>query len=151
ALTNGTLRTWGSNGNGELGLGFASTTPQLTPQTVTGISDVKAGAGVVAAGLGHALALRTGGGTPAVAAWGANNLSQLGDGATTNRPSPVSVDLTALGLPAGYTLVTLAAGVFHSALIYRPSGNDDSTNRVATWGSNFAGELGNGTTGTAVV
>jgi alpha-tubulin suppressor-like RCC1 family protein len=65
-------------------------------------------------------------------AWGLNNKSQLGDGTTTNRPTPVQV--------SGLTGVTaVAAGNEHSLAL-----KSDGT--VWGWGSNSNGQLGNGVT-----
>ncbi|MFN8489077.1 MAG: hypothetical protein U0350_15930 [Caldilineaceae bacterium] len=75
---------WGYNSNGQLGNG--ATTTGLTPINVTGlISNVLS---IASANSGHTCALLTGG---AVKCWGYNGYGQLGDGATTDRVTPVSV------------------------------------------------------------
>ena len=68
-------------------------------------------------------------------AWGRNTSGQLGDGVGgTNVHVPIAVTLP---LPAGVTLLDLAAGeVFSAALA--------SDGSVWTWGSDFHGVLGDG-------
>ncbi|MCN9243593.1 Ig-like domain repeat protein [Streptomyces sp. RY43-2] len=66
-------------------------------------------------------------------AWGLNDLGQLGDGTTTNRNTPVAVDL-----PAGTQLTAVAGGGEHSLGL-------TSDGRVLAWGGNFFGQLGDGT------
>lgn len=83
-LSNGTVRCWGSNGGGQLGDG--TTTPSSSPVTVAGLTGVAA----VARGLGdfHTCVRMS---TGKVRCWGENSTGQVGDGTTTNRPSPVEV------------------------------------------------------------
>lgn len=76
-----------------------------------------------AAGSGHRLALTSDG---AVWAWGANDRHQLGDGTTTDRPTPVRVPF-----PAGTTIRSVAA-VASSSLAA------DSAGRVWAWGFDVA-------------
>jgi alpha-tubulin suppressor-like RCC1 family protein len=126
AKPDGTVWAWGSNSNGQLGDGTATT--RLTP--------VQAGAGVlsgvasVAAGQSHSLALLSAG---TVRAWGLNTNGQLGDGTTTQRSSPVAVT----GLTG--VVVAIAAGQSHSLAV-----KSDGT--VWAWGLNTNGQLGDGTT-----
>jgi len=124
-LNNGTVKTWGTNGRGNLGLG--DTTNRLTPTLVQGLANVKA----VSAGWGHVLALRTDG---TVCSWGYNQDGQLGLGLedTTDRYRPTVIS----GL-AGVCAV--AAGAWHSVALI----NNGS---VRTWGYNHEGELGQGDT-----
>src|SRR5262249_53700825 len=62
--TDGTVYAWGLNANGQLGLGN-TTSPQLTPVAIPGLSGVVA----IAAGDLHALAVKADG---TVWAWGSN-------------------------------------------------------------------------------
>ncbi len=94
-----------------------------------GVPGLSSGAVDVAAGFFHALAVLDDG---TIRAWGINSNGQLGDGTTTNSPSPVPV----VGLSDA---VAVAAGSDHSLALL-----GDGT--VVAWGSNFHGELGNGTT-----
>lgn len=120
----GTVWAWGRNDTGQLGI--ASTTGQTAPVPVTAL----AGAFVqIAAGAGHAVALRSDG---TVWTWGANGVGQLGDGTATQRNTPVQA--------AGLTdIVALASGARHS-LALKGDGS------VWAWGANGAGQLGDGTT-----
>jgi alpha-tubulin suppressor-like RCC1 family protein len=85
ALTSGGgVSCWGNNGDGQLGDG--TTSPRYTPVAVSGLSS---GVTVVAAGGSHTCAVTSGGG---VVCWGYNSSGQLGDGTSTQRLTPVSVN-----------------------------------------------------------
>jgi hypothetical protein len=75
-----------------------------------------------------------------VKCWGANNLGQLGIGptpATTSTPTAVS----GLG-----PIINLTAGSNHSCAVIPGVGTAPGTGPIKCWGSNSAGQLGNGTT-----
>jgi alpha-tubulin suppressor-like RCC1 family protein len=124
--TAGAVRCWGANEHGQLGDG--TTTTRTTPVAVNGLA---AGVTAIAAGHGHTCAVTVSGG---VKCWGANDAGQLGDGTTTDRPTPVTVS----GLASGVLAVT--AGANHTCALM-------NVGSVKCWGSNWNGQLGNGTTG----
>jgi alpha-tubulin suppressor-like RCC1 family protein len=121
--SDGTVWSWGYNGNGQLGDG--TTIQEKLPVQSILISSVIQ----VAAGESHTLALKSDG---TVWAWGYNGYGQLGNGTTTNSSSAVQVT----GLSG---VVRIAAGAYHSMAL-----KSDGT--VWTWGYNGYGELGNGGT-----
>jgi ribosomal protein L3 len=125
AATPGTGLAWGNNLYGQLGNGTNSTTP-VNVQLPAGTTITK-----IAAGFSHSLAVTS---TGAVLAWGDNGAGELGNGTNTNSATPVNVQL-----PAGTTVTAIAAGYFHSLAL-------TSTGAVLAWGTNMAGQLGNGTT-----
>ncbi|GGN25351.1 hypothetical protein GCM10011609_79620 [Lentzea pudingi] len=129
-LADGTVRAWGPNSWGELGAGwhtyngFAS-----VPVRVKGLSGVTA----LAASQWNGYALRSDG---TVWGWGYNYDNQLGPRSTT--PDGI------IDLPvriAGLDNVVAIAATTGTGYALRTDGT------VWSWGSNFAGELGNGTTG----
>jgi alpha-tubulin suppressor-like RCC1 family protein len=123
--TGGGVRCWGSNADGQLGDG--TTIDRLSPVDVSGLAG-----GVTAVDLGavHTCALTTGGG---VKCWGANWNGQLGDGATTDRLTPVDVS----GLTSG--VGAISAGSFHTCAVTTGRG-------LKCWGDNWLGQLGDGAT-----
>ncbi|HUP70849.1 MAG TPA: hypothetical protein VM142_13695 [Acidimicrobiales bacterium] len=148
----GTVLSWGQNGDGQLGDGYAAAddplyalkrnvvNPEINedppsqraePGPVAGLGS---GSGVVAvaAGAQHSLALKADG---TVLAWGANGVGQLGRDAVSgpsHRPAPVA------GLGSGSGVVAVAAGGAHNLAL-----KNDGT--VLAWGDNTYGELGDGT------
>ena len=120
--SDGTVWTWGNNGDGQLGDG--GTTGSSIPDQVNDLSGVSA----IASGADHSMALKSDG---TVWAWGRNQFGQLGDGTTIQRNTPVQV--------SGLTGVTaIAGGALHSIAL-----KSDGT--VWTWGLNENGQLGDGT------
>ncbi|MFP2927300.1 RCC1 domain-containing protein [Pyxidicoccus sp. 3LG] len=113
------MLSWGDNTSGQLGDG--TTTQRNAPVSVSNLTDVTA----IAAGHGHALALRAGG---TLLAWGNNAYGQLGDLSVTNRTVPVQV-LTAVK--------SMDASAQHS-LAVRTDGS------LWAWGDNGFGQLGTG-------
>ncbi len=123
--TSGTLQCWGRNSAGQLGNG--SHGRSTLPIAVVSLDDAMV---AVSSGREHACAVTTGGG---VRCWGSNGAGQLGDGSTNNRLTPVSVT----GLAGAVT--TVGTGAAHSCALTQRGG-------VQCWGSNWAGQLGDGTT-----
>jgi alpha-tubulin suppressor-like RCC1 family protein len=123
--TNGGMKCWGGNSNGQLGDG--SDRERFTPVDVRDLnSDVQA----ISAGWGHTCAVTTGG---RAKCWGWNIHGQLGDGNRTNRLTPVSVT----GLGNGVEAV--AAGSSHTCALTMTGG-------AKCWGLNGSGQLGDGST-----
>jgi alpha-tubulin suppressor-like RCC1 family protein len=120
-LTDGTVRTFGRNDFGQLGLN--DTTSRLTPVQVFGISS---SATAVACGSSHTAILLANG---TVRTCGENSFGQLGVNDTTNRSTPVQVwgissSAVAVAVGGVYTAVLLADGT------------------VRTFGANAQGQLG---------
>jgi alpha-tubulin suppressor-like RCC1 family protein len=131
AMADGTVRGWGLNG-GRLGDG--TTTSRLAPVQASGLTNIVA----VAAGFDHSLALKSDG---TVWAFGTNTTGQLGDGTTTTRTSAVPV----VGL-SGVT--SIAAGDGFSLAV---QGDGAGSGLVWAWGTNAAGQLGDGSTLTRTI
>jgi alpha-tubulin suppressor-like RCC1 family protein len=123
----GTVSCWGSNNFGQLGIGTTSSTPSLSPVTVSGITD-----GVELTMGRYHVCVRHGVGGGTVSCWGRNANGQLGDGSATDRVVPTVV---ALPGPA----VHVVGGGFHTCAVLA----DDS---VYCWGLGSSGQLGTGNT-----
>ncbi|MGH1491992.1 MAG: RCC1 domain-containing protein, partial [Acidimicrobiales bacterium] len=132
-LRSGRVNCWGSNFAGELGDGTndGSTTPVVV-QAVGGGGDLTRIKQIDAGNHSCALSL-----TGQVVCWGFNDHGQLGDGTNDNRNTPVFVDDGTLG-ELTKVKQTAGGGTYTCALL--------TNGRVNCWGSNFAGELGDGTT-----
>ncbi len=129
---NGQLMAWGRNDEGQLGDG--TTTRRLTPVRV-GASINFAGVKTLTGGRDHGVAVKTDG---SVWAWGSNNYGQVGDGTTTDKLTPVAIDVN--GSTAGLGTASDAAAGAHHSYALRTDGT------VASWGRNYRTELGDGTT-----
>ena len=115
---------WASGANTAGQLGDGSTVDRTHPVPVM------RGVIALAAGNAHSLFLKCDG---SVWASGANAFGQLGDGSQVNQSEPVQVSLDAL--PAGVTIVALAAGSHHSLFLA-------SDGTVWACGLNADGQLG---------
>lgn len=115
-------RGWGSNRNGEIGIG--NKTKQSQPQIVMFVPDATA----ISSGKDHTLFLKADG---TVLASGFNNQCQFGDGTRVSSDTPVPVkNLT--------NVIQISGGWHHSVAL-----KSDGT--VWTWGYNDSGQLGNET------
>ena len=144
--SDGNAWAWGYNYYGQLGNGTTSNSGQSTPVRVK-TPDRKTYPDLpadftylqVSAGGSHSLALGSDGN---VYAWGYNYYGQLGDGTDSDRNAPVRVKTpdrkTYPDLPADFTYLQVSAGYLHSLAL----GSDGN---AYAWGSNNAGQLGNGT------
>ncbi len=132
-LDDGTVRCWGANDAGQLGLGHTATIgDDETPSFVRPIS-LGAAAVELAAGESHTCARLV---TGAIQCWGANDAGQLGLGhADTigDDERPNSTSTVALAAPA----VGLAAGARHTCAILTNAS-------LVCWGEGLDGRLGLG-------
>jgi alpha-tubulin suppressor-like RCC1 family protein len=121
-LSDGTVRCWGSNENGELGDG--TELDRSTPAPVIGLDHVVQ----ISVGRGTSCALLADG---TAQCWGHNNYGQLGDGTFVSRslPAPVTklVRCKQIAIAYGHGCALLDDGDVHC------------------WGANSSGELGDRT------
>jgi len=118
------LKCWGSNGAGQLGAG--TYTDRYTPTTI----NVGGAVGLLALGDSHTCAFVTSGAL--LKCWGWNGSGQLGDGTTTDRYNPTTINV-------GGAVGLLALGGYHTCAYVTSSA------LLKCWGSNGAGQLGAGT------
>jgi alpha-tubulin suppressor-like RCC1 family protein len=127
----GTIKCWGQNAFGQLGNGnkFASPTPVVVSTiSTTPVVDL-------AAGERHTCALFSSG---SVECWGMNDSGQTGDPSTTTSTTLRPVQVVASGA------IAIALGAAHSCAVIA----DGNVRRMECWGSNGAGQLGDGSTST---
>ena len=131
ALASGAPYCWGGNWNGQLGDGTNTTTNVPVAVDVSGvlagktITDLQAGGYtfcVLADGLPYC--------------WGYNSSGQLGDGTNTESNVPVAVDMT--GVLNGKTIMKLGLGDSSACVL-------TTDHLLYCWGSNYDGQLGDGT------
>ncbi len=136
ALSNdGKLYAWGNNMFGQLGDGSTNTSPRPLEVRLTG---ALAGKKVVsmAAGGRFSLALCADG---TVAAWGANDIGQLGAGSEkTLSREPLAVDTS--GVLKGRVITQVRAGLEFAVAL-------SSEGKIFAWGQNRHGALGTGVSG----
>ncbi len=125
-LENGSLKCWGGDASGQLGLRTDITADTKTPQVVPGSNGVSQ---QVVTGDSHNCVRETNG---VVKCWGANSFGQLGVGNNVNASTPQLV----LGLTA---VTQLASSVYHTCAI-------ETAGTVKCWGSNDNAQLGLGNT-----
>ena len=128
-LDDGSVSCWGQNNFGQLGDG--TTTDRNAPTQISSLGTDRT-AVAITAGDFHTCAILDDG---SVSCWGSNNYGQIGDGTTTDRNTPTPTS----SLGTDRTAVAITAGGLHTCAIL-----DDGS--VSCWGSNWDGQLGDGTT-----
>lgn len=158
-LSNGTVKCWGSNADGQLGDDTTASWPYVRVSGIVNAIQVSAGrshtcallssrkikcwgdgdaAPTPVSGITNAIEVSAGAdhtcallSNRAIECWGSNDYGQLGDGTTTSRPTPVEVS----GIS---NAVQVSAGVVYTCAVL---GNG----AVKCWGLNDDGQLGVGT------
>ena len=115
----GTVWTWGTNSNGQLGTGDNIT--KATPTKVRDIEDVRD----ISVGYYDTIAVKQDG---TVWAWGYNGYGQLGDGTSSDRTKPVQV-IKADGAPLT-KIVKVSAGTYRTVAL-------DEEGNVWVWGYGY--------------
>ena len=123
-MTDGTVKCWGTNSEGELGHGTTSA-DVLTPVDVLGLPGP---VGSVSASSYHSCVVTTAG---AAMCWGSNLFHQLGNGTGIDSSVPVGVS----GLSSGVSAIS--ATPFGTCALTTAGG-------VKCWGANDHGQLGTG-------
>jgi len=138
-LNDGSVKCWGRNAYGQLGLGDLNNRGDGSNEMGNNLPTVNLGTGETAsaliAGFSHTCALLNGGG---VKCWGFNVYGQLGMGDTIWRgdgPGEMGNSLPTVDLGSGSTASAVGAGGFHTCALL----NDAS---VKCWGRNNDGQLG---------
>ena len=125
-------------GNNEYGqLGDGTTTNSVLPICISDKENELKGKKIISisAGEGHTVAIDEEG---KAYTWGFNYYGQLGDGTTTNSVLPICISDKENELK-GKRIVDISAGYGHTVAI-------DEEGKVYTWGDNYCGQLGDGTT-----
>ncbi len=140
-LDNGSLKCWGSNEAGQLGLGDTLDRGDQAGEMGDSLPAVDLGPGrtavEVVAGTSHTCARLD---DAKVKCWGASTLGEGGLGSTASRgrmPGQMGASLPAIDLGAGRSATSLTAGHNSTCALL-----DNAT--VKCWGRNYDGELGLG-------
>ena len=142
-LDNGTVKCWGNNGSGQLGLGDTATRGDGPGEMGDALPPVDLGTGRTAT----AISIGPGASTTCalldngtVKCWGDNGHGQLGLGDTVDRgdgPGEMGDALPAVDLGTGRTATAVAAGLHHVCATL-------DTRALKCWGEGGAGQLGLG-------
>ncbi len=133
---NGTVKCWGNNSDGEVGIDSTAWSIGCSAAQMGDAGIVSLGGSDVTAvdvGATHACALRSNG---EVKCWGNNGSGQLGVGHTTE----LRVPSAALSLGSEFVPRAIALGGNHTCAV-------SNQNRVKCWGEGSAGQLMNGLLG----
>lgn len=140
-LDDDSVKCWGNNSSGELGLGDTANRGQLADDMGDLLPRVELGTGrkakMISAGFFHTCAVLD---DDSVKCWGNNAYGQLGIGTTTNRGTgsgQMGDNLPVVQLGTGRTAKAVSAGWLYTCALL----DDDS---VKCWGYNKSGELGLG-------
>ena len=138
-LNDGSIKDWGRNDFGQLGLGNTNTLGDGSGEMGNSLTKVDLGTGrtavAIAAGHKHTVAILDNG---QVKIWGENSFGQLGQGNINhlgNEASEMGDNLIAVDLGTGRTAVAITAGIDHYAVIL-------DNGSVKTWGRGNFGKLG---------
>ncbi|NDD97506.1 MAG: hypothetical protein EBZ93_08405, partial [Actinobacteria bacterium] len=144
-LDNGSVKCWGYNSDGELGIGDAIEKGLGAGQMGDNLVAVNLGTGrtavAISAGEYHTCAILNGGD---VKCWGRNDLGQLGLGDTNNRgdgSGEMGDNLPVVNLGSGRTAVSISGGQYHTCARL-------DNNTLKCWGHSGDGALGYGDTAT---
>jgi cysteine-rich repeat protein len=135
-LSNGTVRCWGNNNGGQLGLGNTQTVLSGTVALSSGVTPT-----AVALGSDNACVITS---TGAVHCWADNYYGEFGLGNSSTLPDSTGTPPSSYGdavLKTSRKAITIATGAYDTCAIL-----DDA--EMECWGSNNVGQLGLGTTQT---
>ena len=143
-LDTGRVKCWGSNGNGQLGLGDTANRGDGPNEMGNALPAVDLGTDrtitQLGAGQAHTCVLFDNG---QVKCWGWNQLGGLGLGDTLPRgdgPGEMGGALPAVDLGTGRTAIQIAVGGLHTCALL-------DTDQVKCWGDGFFGQIGLGNPG----
>ena len=132
--SNGKLYTWGDNNSGELGNG--TTTDSSMPICISDIENSPLKGKNIVDVYDGSIAKDSNG---KLYSWGYNNNGQLGNGTTENSSMPICISDIENSPLKGKNIVDVHN--YDSTIIAK-----DSSGKLYTWGNNYYGQLGNGTT-----
>jgi alpha-tubulin suppressor-like RCC1 family protein len=140
-LDNASVKCWGRNNMGQLGLGDTNNRGDNTNEMGDNLTSIDLGSGrtatAIEAGGNHTCAILD---DASLKCWGKNNLGQLGLGNTSSlgdASGEMGNNLAAVDLGSGRTATAISAGYNHTCALL-----DDAS--VKCWGDNAYGRLGQG-------
>jgi alpha-tubulin suppressor-like RCC1 family protein len=138
-VSDGSIRCWGRNDDGELGQGNTDDVGDDPGESTVRV-DLGPGRTAVAlsAGAFHTCAILD---TGQVRCWGRGDKGQLAQGSTANVGDDPGETTALVGLGGSGRARSLSSGAFHTCAVR-------TDNDVVCWGDNIAGQLGQGNTTT---
>ena len=143
----GLVKCWGSNSDGQLGIGNTTQYGDNVNETGQFLQFVNLGtnrtAKQIVAGAAHVCALLN---TEEVVCWGDNNQNQISDSISSSynigdNPNEMGDSLVSISFGAtNSNIVKLSAGSYHNCALFEDGD-------VKCWGANGVGQLGRGTSG----
>ncbi|WP_437292906.1 RCC1 domain-containing protein [Sorangium sp. So ce426] len=138
-MSGGSVKCWGHNAHGQLGMGDRIYRGTATSQMGDNLSEVKVGEAVTALAAGglHTCALLA---SRRIKCWGDNDFGQLGLGHVDRRgddPDEMGDALPTVDLGEGATAAAITAGAYHTCALL-------TDGHVKCWGRNHFGQLGLG-------
>ena len=134
-FSNGTIKCWGYNGEGQLGYGDTTARGVDASKMGTNLATVDLGTGITAtkvvAGEFFTCALLN---TKQVKCWGQNNQAQIGSGSSNNignAPGQMGNHLAVVSIGSDRTVVDVVAGTNHACVLL-------DTNAVKCWGNSIS-------------
>jgi alpha-tubulin suppressor-like RCC1 family protein len=131
AIASGKAYCWGTNSSGQLGNG---TMVSSTVPVAVNTSGVLSGKTVTAIGTGTYATCAVASGQ--AYCWGYNFFGELGNGTGNSSTVPVAVNTS--GVLSGKTVTVIGVGDSHTCAV--------ASGQAYCWGTNWSGQLGNGTT-----
>ncbi len=141
---NDELYLWGENKFGQLGDGTTNLkkSPSLIDIDGDGTKGNEKIVNIEAGYFSSSVVLKNSNNQNSLYTWGKNDEGQLGNGNTNIMKKPQEIDVDGDGTKGNEKIIDVSLGISHSLALLD---NGNGTQTLYTWGSNYFGQLGDGT------